>query len=300
MRDDFSKAIKQVLAERVAWRCSNPGCRNVTVGPHLEPSKRVNLGQACHIEAAAEGGPRYNRDMTKAQRCSPDNGIWLCSIHAREIDVDAVRFPVSLLREWKLAAEQNALEELGKARDKEHPDVYTENINRHREFFSHIRDMEYFQLYKNISQQCFVLRGAGLFNIIVKDRFIDIDFNKEFYSNQLYRDCHYIDLINLPVKDLIDFVVCSRQFNETIESFSLTYDFRPNEYNEIYFSFHVSTVNINPNEFGVSYYSNYIVNDDELRNDMGVRVPPSCESIYLKILVASYNIYRSIVTYQSN
>lgn len=43
----------------------NPDCRVVTVGPHTDPTKRVNVGQACHIEAASEGGPRYNKEMQK-------------------------------------------------------------------------------------------------------------------------------------------------------------------------------------------------------------------------------------------
>ncbi len=299
MRDDFSKAVKQVLAERVAWRCSNPDCRNVTVGPHMDPAKRVNLGQACHIEAAAEGGPRYNKDMTKAQRCSPDNGIWLCSIHAREIDADPDRFSVNHLREWKLTAEQYALEELGKVRDKDHPDVYTENINRHRELFSHIRDMEYFQLYRNANEQCSILRGVGLFEIIVKDRYIDIDFNKSKNPLRSFENYYYINLLYLPVKDLIDLVVCSREHYETVESFNLTFDFRPNQDEKIYFSLRENTSNINPNEHGIIYSGDYTVNNDELRYDTEERVSPSQESIYLKIIVASYNIYRRIVTYKT-
>ncbi|HFM4650816.1 TPA: hypothetical protein ACG7H1_001523, partial [Escherichia coli] len=157
MRDDFSNKIKQRLAERVAWLCSNPDCRVVTVGPHTDPTKRVNVGQACHIEAASEGGPRYNKEMQKDQRCSFDNGIWLCSIHAKEIDVDPDRFSVELLRKWKLTAEQYALSKVGKARYDVSQDVFTENVNRHRELFSGIRDIEYFSLYRDSNDKCFTL-----------------------------------------------------------------------------------------------------------------------------------------------
>lgn len=297
MRDDFTKATKQILAERVAWRCSNPDCRTVTVGPHMDSTKRVNVGQACHIEAASEGGPRYNKDMTKDERCSPENGIWLCSTHAREIDADPDRFSVDRLREWKLVAEKYALEELGKERNKEQSDIYTENINRHRKLFSHIRDMEYFNLYRDENGQCSFLRNNGLFDIIVKDRYIGIYF-KCHTHHQLIGDFNYIDLLYLPVKDLLDLVVCSCEYDETIESFYVTHDFSPNLFNEIYFSLHTRTSNINPYKDSYSSYGDYTVENDVLRDDTGKRVPPSLQSIYLKIIVASYKIYRYVLTYK--
>jgi hypothetical protein len=47
--------------------------------------------------------------MTDEERRSPGNGIWLCANCATEIDKDPVRFPVSLLRRWKVDAEDEAL-----------------------------------------------------------------------------------------------------------------------------------------------------------------------------------------------
>ncbi|EAA5285689.1 hypothetical protein BU787_19390 [Salmonella enterica] len=300
MRDDFPKTVKLILAERVAWLCSNPDCRKVTVGPHMDPTKRVNLGQACHIEAAAEGGPRYNKNMTKDQRCSPDNGIWLCSIHSREIDVDPDRFPVNLLRKWKLTAEQYALEELGKARDKDHPDFYTENINRHRELFSTVRDMEYFHLYRSLNEQSSILLGFGGFHIVVKDRYIDISFRNNYQSFKSHENFDYINLLYLPVNDLIDFVVCSCEYDETVDSFNLTFDFRPNPSNSMYFSISKDTSNIDLDKDGIFYSGVYTVDNDELKDDIGRRSPPSLESIYLKMIVASYNIYRNILNYKDD
>ncbi|MER2724835.1 hypothetical protein ABTY90_22720 [Escherichia coli] len=298
MRDDFSNKIKQRLAERVAWLCSNPDCRVVTVGPHTDPTKRVNVGQACHIEAASEGGPRYNKEMQKDQRCSFDNGIWLCSIHAKEIDVDPDRFSVELLRKWKLTAEQYALSKVGKARYDVSQDVFTENVNRHRELFSGIRDIEYFSLYRDSNDKCFTLRGVGPLNIIVKDRRIDIFF-KDSFNPIKYRNDSYIGLICLPVKELIDYVVLSHEFDETIESFNRTFNFSPNSLNEMYFSIHTDTVNVNPHMDGISYYGDYTVEMDELIDDLGRAIPPYRQDIYLKIIVAMYNIYRRIVTYKT-
>ncbi|MFP9469984.1 hypothetical protein AB6D37_14755 [Pectobacterium brasiliense] len=297
MRDDFSKAIKRNLAERVAWLCSNPDCRVVTVGPHTDPTKRVSVGQACHIEAASEGGPRYNKEMQKAQRCSFDNGIWLCSIHAREIDVDADRFSVELLRKWKFTAEQYAQNKVGKARDDVSLDVFTENVNRHRELFSNIRDIEYFNLHRNENDKCLTLRGVGPLNIIVKDRRVDISFKEVFNSIQCRGNSIYIGLICLPVKELIDYVVLSHEFDETIESFNVTFNFSPNQLNEMYFSIRTDTINVNPYKDGVCYHGDYTVENDKLIDDLGRPLPPFLEDIYLKIIVVSYNIYRRIVTF---
>ena len=62
-RDDFSQKTIDRLCERVGGKCSNPNCRRETKGPHSNPQKRVSIGEAAHITAAAEGGPRYNPDL---------------------------------------------------------------------------------------------------------------------------------------------------------------------------------------------------------------------------------------------
>jgi hypothetical protein len=54
-RDDFTKETIETLAKRVGSRCSNPGCRAWTNGPHSDPSKALNVGVAAHITAAAPG-----------------------------------------------------------------------------------------------------------------------------------------------------------------------------------------------------------------------------------------------------
>ncbi len=295
MRDDFSKAVKQNLAERVAWLCSNPNCRVVTVGAHTDPAKRVSVGQACHIEAASEGGPRYNKAMNKAQRSSSDNGIWLCSIHAREIDVHPERFSVDLLREWKRTAEDYSQNEVGKSRDTSTQNVFTENVNRHREIFSSIRDIEYFHLHRNNTRS--TLSGVGPLNIMVEDRKIDISFKENVCLNQPDRDSTYIGLICLPVNELIDYVVSSCDPDETVQYFNVTYTFAPNSSNEIYFSIRINTTNIDPYKYDCSYSSDYTVGCDELINDLNMRVSPSLEEIYLKIITIIYNMYRQVITF---
>jgi hypothetical protein len=65
MRDDFPTLIKEMLAKRVGYRCSNPGCRKPTSGPQEDPSKAVNVGVAAHITAASPNGPRYDPSLTQ-------------------------------------------------------------------------------------------------------------------------------------------------------------------------------------------------------------------------------------------
>jgi hypothetical protein len=116
-RDDFLKPVRDVLARRVGYKCSNPNCRILTTGPGDSAGGTVNVGVAAHITAAAKGGERFDPNLTKEARGSAENGIWLCQIHAKLVDDAPERFTVDLLREWKRLSEQAArleIEELNK------------------------------------------------------------------------------------------------------------------------------------------------------------------------------------------
>jgi hypothetical protein len=113
-RDDFTERIKQLLAKRVGFRCSNPICRVATSGPSDDPTKVVNLGVAAHISAASERGPRFEPNLSADKRRDSSNGIWLCQNCAKLIDSDTSRFSVHLLNSWKYAAEIAAKIELGR------------------------------------------------------------------------------------------------------------------------------------------------------------------------------------------
>ena len=112
MRDDFSKANRDMLARRVGDRCSNPDCRQLTSGPRSDPAKSIDVGVAAHICAAAPGGPRFDATMTSEERSSIENGIWLCQKCAKLIDNDEARFTAGVLEEWKRIAEATALLEI--------------------------------------------------------------------------------------------------------------------------------------------------------------------------------------------
>lgn len=111
-RHDFNQPVKEVLAKRVAYRCSNPACRALTAGPHSESSRHVNLGVASHITAASAGGPRFDAGLSPLERSSSDNGIWLCQLCAKLIDNDEGKYTVEMISSWKVASEQRTTKEL--------------------------------------------------------------------------------------------------------------------------------------------------------------------------------------------
>lgn len=85
-RDDFPKETNRTLCDRVGALCSNPDCRAPTKAAHTDDDRAVSVGVACHINAAAPGGPRYDPAQTPEQRSSIDNGIWLCATCGTLID----------------------------------------------------------------------------------------------------------------------------------------------------------------------------------------------------------------------
>jgi len=119
VRDDFLIPVKDTLAKRVGFRCSNPGCRKPTSGPQEDPAKSVNVGVAAHITAAASDGPRYDPALSSDERKSPPNGIWLCQSCAKLVDNDEIRRDlaehplfrefVPLKRIWTYCASGNEL-----------------------------------------------------------------------------------------------------------------------------------------------------------------------------------------------
>lgn len=112
MRDDFSQATKDLLANRVGWKCSNPNCRKATRGAGEEKTDVINIGVASHITAASKGGPRYDENMTSQERKSFENGICLCQSCSKLIDSDVKRYTVDKLKKWKELSEQMAVLEL--------------------------------------------------------------------------------------------------------------------------------------------------------------------------------------------
>lgn len=109
-RDEFSRSVKEALAKRVGYCCSNPNCQKSTTGPRADSTKSVNIGVAAHITAALKGGPRFDFSLSTEERSSSNNGIWLCQNCAKLIDNDTIRFSAEKIKSWKIRAEKAARE----------------------------------------------------------------------------------------------------------------------------------------------------------------------------------------------
>jgi hypothetical protein len=107
--------VKITVAARVNNRCLNPACRAPTSGRQVDPAKALNVGVAAHITAASPDGPRYNSGLTSDERKHANNAIWLCHNCGKLIDNDQARFTTEEIRNWKISAEAEALERIGKA-----------------------------------------------------------------------------------------------------------------------------------------------------------------------------------------
>jgi tetratricopeptide (TPR) repeat protein len=80
-------------------RCAYPGCDQPLV--ERGSSKWVTQGEIAHIHACSEGGARFDRRLTVAQRDSYENTLLLCRRHHRLIDTDAPAYPADVIRAWK-------------------------------------------------------------------------------------------------------------------------------------------------------------------------------------------------------
>lgn len=102
-RDEFPLPVARKLAERAGHICANPDCHCLTAGPaERDPELVVKKGRACHICAAAENGPRYDKDQDPKDRMSASNGLWLCANCSDIVDKNnGTDFTVDELKMWK-------------------------------------------------------------------------------------------------------------------------------------------------------------------------------------------------------
>ena len=116
-RDDFDKKVINALPKRASYICSNPECRCLTIiaATKLDEEKFTYIGVAAHITAAAEGGPRYNKELTSTERSSIKNGIFLCGSCSIMIDKNnGLDYSSELLKNWKDKHHQWVHENLNK------------------------------------------------------------------------------------------------------------------------------------------------------------------------------------------
>lgn len=117
-RDEFGSLTIKTIAARAGYRCSNPTCFKLTSRPDPVTDAAINSGVAAHICAASPGGPRYDETMSPDERKSSENGIWLCQMCSRVIDVAPEAYPIETLRAWKKYGETQAARDSSASRDR--------------------------------------------------------------------------------------------------------------------------------------------------------------------------------------
>ncbi len=105
---DFDEKTKRTAAARVGNRCTI--CDTPTHGPNEDPKKATNLGEAAHIRGKKPDAPRYDPDMTDAERADIDNALWACRTCHGKIDKDYLLYSVETLRSIRAKAESQARE----------------------------------------------------------------------------------------------------------------------------------------------------------------------------------------------
>jgi hypothetical protein len=105
---NYTQPTLKVLFARSGNQCAFPGCTQNLV------DKEDNLiGEICHIEAAEQGGLRYNPAQTDKERAHYNNLIVLCANHHIVIDnPDNInKYTVDALKEMKENHENNYIYE---------------------------------------------------------------------------------------------------------------------------------------------------------------------------------------------
>lgn len=93
-RNYSDKTLKRLFALS-GNLCAFPNCGAVLVNQRNALDSNI-----CHIEAANEGGERYNPIMTDEQRADYENLILLCRQHHEETN-DVTKYTVDILKEMK-------------------------------------------------------------------------------------------------------------------------------------------------------------------------------------------------------
>jgi hypothetical protein len=81
--------------------CSHPECKVRLVLEGADDDMTVTVGQAAHIVARADRGPRGDASMSGWRRHGYDNLILLCGHHHAMVDRQSRQYSVEDLRGWK-------------------------------------------------------------------------------------------------------------------------------------------------------------------------------------------------------
>ena len=112
-RIEFSPTTKRLIADRAGHQCSFPTCTRRTVSADPVGESTSGSGVAAHIYSASPRGPRGQAGLIKDELLQPENGIWLCSDHAKLVDNNrGEAFPPETLLSYKALQEARVIREV--------------------------------------------------------------------------------------------------------------------------------------------------------------------------------------------
>lgn len=98
----FSQQVKDLVAYRAAYVCSNPDCLRLTAGPSLaQPWLKVKIGEAAHIVGEKPLSARHE-PLGDTALNDIENALWLCANCHTEIDKNqGIDHKTHILKQWK-------------------------------------------------------------------------------------------------------------------------------------------------------------------------------------------------------
>ncbi|MCK6265659.1 hypothetical protein KP803_20590 [Vibrio sp. ZSDE26] len=149
----------RALFARSGNQCAFPGCTQSVVN-----SKNKFIAQVCHIEAASEGGERFNAASNDEYRRNYDNLVIFCYPHHIETD-DTDEYTIECLRKIKLDHEQQFLKSDFKIDEAElqklvsEMQLYWSNIER-------LNQVEHYNLDSGLAME---VNGQASFDEVIAD-----------------------------------------------------------------------------------------------------------------------------------
>jgi hypothetical protein len=129
--------IRCMLWGRAAGRCQFSGCRKL-VSYHPGTNETVNLAEVAHIIGFSEDGPRGEKALSEKLAKDISNLMLLCGDCHKTIDTNKAAYPISLLKEMKLAHEHHIELVTGIMTEKQsHILLYGANVGNHSSSISY-------------------------------------------------------------------------------------------------------------------------------------------------------------------
>ncbi|MCU8348141.1 hypothetical protein M2G60_21765 [Vibrio vulnificus] len=102
----ISTRTHKLLWGKAAGRCSYPTCKDELVMEATSIDDESLIGEACHIVAKSEDGPRGNSQLSIEDRDKYSNLILMCQKHHKKIDDQCNSYSVSKLEKMKAEHER--------------------------------------------------------------------------------------------------------------------------------------------------------------------------------------------------